>query len=105
MYIVVSTARQRRNNKIKAIEYIDGRIVAPVVEALDRAGEDYRILVLPDHPTPIRCRTHTSDPVPFVLFDSTKTYDQGCAFTEKTARGSDICIERGYELIQKLIGG
>ena len=92
-------------HKIKAIEYIDEKILAVVKQGLDAAGEDYRILVLPDHPTPIRCRTHTSEPVPFVLFDSTKTYDQGCAFTEKTARDSDIRFDRGYELIQKLIGG
>ena len=92
-------------HKILSIEYIDEKILAVVKNGLEAAGEDYRILVLPDHPTPIRCRTHTSDPVPFVLYDSTKTYDQGCAFTEKAARESGIRIERGYELIQKLIGG
>lgn len=92
-------------HKIRSIEYIDEKIVAAVKQGLDAAGEDYRILVLPDHPTPIRCRTHTSDPVPYVLYDSTKTYDQGCAFTEKGAKESGIFIEKGYELIQKMIGG
>ena len=92
-------------HKIRAIEYIDEKILAVVKQGLDAAGEDYRILVLPDHPTPIRCRTHTSDPVPFVLYDSAKTFDQGCAFTEKAARESDVRFDRGYELIQKLIGG
>ena len=92
-------------HKIKAIEYIDEKILAVVKYGLDASGEDYRILVLPDHPTPIRCRTHTSDPVPFVLYDSTRPHDQGCAFTEKAARQSGICVDRGYELIQKLIGG
>ena len=61
--------------------------------------------VLPDHPTPIRCRTHTSDPVPFVLYDSTQSHDQGCGFTEKEARRSGITVDHGYDLIQKLIGG
>lgn len=92
-------------HKIRSIEYIDEKIVAAVKSGLDAAGEDYRILVLPDHPTPIRCRTHTSDPVPYLLFDSTKPADQGCAFTEKCARESGIFVEHGYELIRKLIGG
>ena len=92
-------------HKIKSIEYIDERIIGAVKEGLDAAGEDYRILVLPDHPTPIRCRTHTSDPVPYLLYDSTKPCDQGCAFTEKDAKQSGIFIEHGYELIRKLIGG
>ena len=92
-------------HKIKSIEYIDERIIGAVKEGLDAAGEDYRILVLPDHPTPIRCRTHTSDPVPYLLYDSTKPCDQGCAFTEKDAKQSGIFTEHGYELIRKLIGG
>ena len=92
-------------HKIKAIEYIDEKIIGAVKNGLDAAGEDYRILVLPDHPTPIRCRTHTSDPVPFVLYDSTKPADQGCAFTEKDAKQSGIFVDHGYELIRKLIGG
>lgn len=92
-------------HKIKAIEYIDEKIIGAVKDGLDAAGEDYRILVLPDHPTPIRCRTHTSDPVPYVLYDSTAAFDQGCAFTEKSAKESGIFIDHGYELIQKLIGG
>lgn len=92
-------------HKIKAIEYIDERIIGAVKSGLDAAGEDYRILVLPDHPTPIRCRTHTSAPVPYMLYDSTKPIDQGCAFTEKGAKESGIFVEHGYELIRKLIGG
>ena len=92
-------------HKIKAIEYIDEKIIGAVKDGLDAAGEDYRILVLPDHPTPIRCRTHTSDPVPYVLYDSTVAFDQGCAFTERCARESGVFVANGYELIQKLIGG
>ena len=92
-------------HKIKAIEYIDEKIVGAVKNGLEAAGENYRILVLPDHPTPIRCRTHTSDPVPYVLYDSTAPLDQGVAFTEKAAKESGIFIDHGYELIRKLIGG
>lgn len=92
-------------NKILSIEYIDERIIGAVKTGLDAAGEDYRILVLPDHPTPIRCRTHTSSPVPFVLYDSTQPQDQGCGFTEKDAKASGITVDHGYDLMQKLIGG
>ena len=91
-------------HKIQSIAWIDEKIVAAVKNGLDQAGEDYRIMVLPDHPTPIRCRTHTSDPVPFVLYDSTKTANNACGFTEKEARASGITVAHGYELIQKLIG-
>ena len=92
-------------HKIRSIEYIDGKIIGAVKNGLEAAGEAYRILVLPDHPTPIRCRTHTSDPVPYLLYDSTKPVDQGCAFTEKDAKESGIFVEHGYELIRTLIGG
>ena len=57
--------------KIRSIEYLDGRLIAPICQGLEEAGEDYRMLVLPDHPNPLRYRTHTGDPVPYVLFDST----------------------------------
>lgn len=92
-------------HKIQSIEYIDEKIVAAMKNGLDAAGEDYRILVLPDHPTPIRCRTHSSDPVPYVLYDSMNPIDQGCAFTEAAAKESGIFVEHGYDLIRKLIGG
>ena len=59
--------------KVKAIEYLDSRIIKPVKEGLEAAGEDFRMLVLPDHPTPICMRTHSSDSVPYLLYDSTKT--------------------------------
>ena len=57
--------------KVKAIEYLDSRVIKPVKEGLEAAGEDFRMLVLPDHPTPICMRTHSSDSVPYLLYDST----------------------------------
>jgi len=92
-------------HKVKSIEYIDQRIVAPVTAGLEAAGESYRILILPDHPTPIRCRTHTADPVPFLLYDSENPADLGGAFNEKQAQISGISVAHGHELIKKLIGG
>ena len=92
-------------HKIKAIEYIDERIVGPIKAGLEAAGESYRMLILPDHPTPIRCRTHTSDPVPFLLYDSTAAADHGCIFSEKTAGISGWFFANGCELMKNFIGG
>lgn len=84
--------------KIKSIEEIDEKIVKPLSEFLAATNEPYRILVLPDHPTPMALRTHTSDPVPFVLYDSQKTQGKpDNAFTEKSGAGGSF-FANGYEL-------
>ena len=59
-------------DKIRSIEWIDEKIIGPVTAKLSEQGQDFRMLVLPDHPTPICVRTHTADPVPYLLYDSTK---------------------------------
>ena len=91
--------------KVKAIEYLDEKVIRPVKEAMDASGEDYRMLILPDHPTPIACRTHTSDPIPYLLYDST---DQGmkteqAQYNEKQAAAGGIMVSEGYRLIEKLL--
>ena len=91
-------------NKIKAIEFLDGRVVAPVKQALDASGEEYRLLILPDHPTPIRCRTHTGDPVPYILYDSSKQRKAIAQYSEKEAKKTGIYEPEGYKLIDKLFG-
>lgn len=88
--------------KIQAIEYLDDRVIRIVREALDRSGEPYRLLVLPDHPTPIRVRTHTSDPVPYLLYDSGKELRRIGAYNEREAKISGLVVEHGYELIERL---
>ena len=88
--------------KIQAIEYLDERVIRIVREALDQAKEPYRLLVLPDHPTPIRVRTHTSDPVPYLLYDSEKELRRIGAYNEREAADSGIVVANGYELIEKL---
>ncbi len=90
-------------NKIKAIEYIDDQVVGPVAEALRAAGTDFRMLILPDHPTPVRVRTHTSDPVPYLLYDSTKAEEGSGTYCEKTGRKSGKMLEEGYRLIDHLL--
>lgn len=89
--------------KIKAIENLDGRVIKLIKEGLEKENIPYRMLVLPDHPTPIRCRTHTSDPVPYLLFDSTNPVKGLVSYSEKTARSTDKFVPEGYKLIDNLI--
>jgi len=88
--------------KIQAIEYLDTRVVGPMKAALDAAGEAYRMLVLPDHPTPVRVRTHTADSVPYLLYDSTNELDRTWNYNEKEGAASGICFPEGYKLIDHL---
>lgn len=88
--------------KVEAIHRMDTRIIAHVKEQLDASGEDYRLLVLPDHPTPIRVRTHVSDPVPYLLYDSTDLQKHDWKYTEAEAAKSGNKIQKGCELMEYL---
>lgn len=88
--------------KVQAIEYLDQRIIGPIANALEKAGTDYRMLVLPDHPTPIRVRTHTADSVPYMLYDSTQPQAHTWDYNEKEAAESGTFVAHGYEMIDKL---
>ncbi len=90
-------------NKVKSIEYLDSRVIRPLYKALAASGEDFRILVMPDHPTPIRLRTHTGDPVPYLLYDSTRAAGTGVLYNEAAAKTTGVYIEHGYTLIDKLL--
>ncbi len=89
--------------KIKAIEYLDERVLAKVVEKMNQSGEPYRMLVMPDHPTPIACRTHTDDAVPYMLYDSREDTESAGLYNEADARKSGIVVEQGYTLMSKLL--
>ena len=89
--------------KIQSIEYLDRRLIAPVKKAMEDAGEDFRMLVLPDHPTPIRLRTHTGDPVPYVLYDSTRQRKSIQKYTEAEAEATGNFEPNGYRLIEQLL--
>ncbi len=84
--------------KVQAIEYLDERVIRPVVKAMDESGEDYRLLILPDHPTPIRVRTHTADNVPYLLYDSRKDAKSERRYNEREAAEGPF-MERGQEII------
>lgn len=86
--------------KVRAIEYLDGRVIRLVKEGLDASGQDYRLLVLPDHPTPIQVRTHTSAPVPYLLYDSQKPQKNTWKYNEKEAKDSGNDIAPGCEMME-----
>ena len=90
-------------NKLKAIEYLDSRVIKPIYEKLTQSGIDFRMLILPDHPTPIAVRTHTSDPVPYMMYDSTNTLSNDIKYNERQAKGTGRIFEKGYELMSYFI--
>lgn len=95
--------RGETENKIKAISIIDEKILKPVVEALGELG-DFKVLVTPDHPTPLSIKTHTNDAVPFLIYDSRKSAEGvKNGFCEKNAKETGLYIEEGYTMMRKFI--
>ena len=90
-------------NKVKSIGLIDSLILKKVKDYLDGSGDDYRILICPDHPTPLLTKTHSSEPVPFMIFDSRKALDGAQTFTEKTASATGVYIEHGPSIMDRLL--
>ncbi len=91
--------------KIKSMEIIDVKIVKPIFEYLESQQEPFKMLILPDHPTPLSIRTHTSDPVPYVLYNSTKEiYNDNNAYDEVSAEMSGNFFETGYALMDYFLG-
>ena len=88
--------------KVQAVENLDERVIKRLTDALDAQNMEYRMLVLPDHPTPVRVRTHTSENVPYLLFDSTDIKNETWNYNEKDAAASGMLIEEGYTLIDRL---
>lgn len=88
--------------KVRAIEFLDQRLIRIVREAMDASGEPYRLLILPDHPTPIAARTHTADPVPYLLYDRKRPENGAESYCERTAVQSGRWEKNGYHLIEHL---
>lgn len=95
--------RAETDNKVLSVELIDQKILAPVYEYLKGTAEDFKILVLPDHPTPIEIRTHSMEPVPFFLYDSRKDVCGVTSYTEATAAETGLYIPDGFTLLEKVI--
>lgn len=86
--------------KTEAIQYLDQRVILPVKEGLDAFGEPYRMLILPDHPTPVSVRTHTADSVPYLLYDSAGEEEHTWNYNEAEAKKSGVFFENGWELME-----
>lgn len=97
--------RYEIDNKVKSIELIDYQIVGPILEAMKKYDE-FKVLVLPDHPTPLSLRTHTAEPIPFIIYDSTNEIDSpASSYDEFEAKKSNIFIDEGYKLMDLFING
>ncbi len=88
--------------KIYSIEQIDEQVVGPVFEYLEGCGEDYAMLVLPDHPTPLRIRTHSADPVPYALYRKGDARGKRLRYTERDAKAAGKYLDEGFRLIDRM---
>ncbi|WHH61425.1 cofactor-independent phosphoglycerate mutase [Petroclostridium sp. X23] len=97
--------RYEIENKVKSIELIDQHVVKVIKDELDAIGEDYKIMILPDHPTPLKLRTHTSDPVPFIIYNSrdNKYCESVEGYDEFSAKKTGIYFPEGYKLMDYFI--
>jgi len=86
--------------KVRALEQVDAHIVGPVLEALEAGGADWRILISPDHETPLALRTHDTRPVPFAMLGKGLEPSRGQAFTEREAAKSGFHVAVGHELME-----
>ncbi len=91
------------DQKVKAIELIDEKIVGPVMRYLENSGEDYAVLLTPDHPTPLSVMTHVKDPVPFAIYKKGQAESSGLSYTEANAKETGLFVEKGCELINMLL--
>ena len=94
--------RAETENKVLSIELIDQKILRPVYEYLESCGEPYKIMVLPDHPTPVRLRTHTISPVPFFIYSSEQNEDGVASFDEFSAAAKPMYVKDGFTLMELL---
>ncbi len=90
-------------NKIRAIELIDSDIIEPLTKGLYENGQDYKILIMPDHPTPIITKTHARDPVPFMIYTSNKESKGIDTFDEESVKSTGIYINSGTELAKMFL--
>lgn len=95
--------RAELENKITSIGNISERILKPIYEYLCHSGEEFSIMILPDHPTPICKRTHTLDPVPFMIYRSNVTEKGVDCFSEKSAKDKGLYVPKGHDLMSMLI--
>lgn len=94
--------RYEIDNKVKAIELIDSKIMAPILDYLYKQG-DFKVMVLPDHPTPLCYRTHTHDAVPFLIFDNNDIKNNDLKYCEEDAKSTGLYVEKGHNLMKSFL--
>ena len=93
------------DGKIKSIEYLDKRVLSYLLNRFNDAGIDYSIMILPDHPTPIAIKTHSREPVPFLIYKSTdEKNNPDAVYTENCAADAGLFVEEGHKLLDMFIG-
>ncbi len=91
-------------HKVFSIEQIDKLVVKPIIEELNRSNEEFSMLILPDHPTPVKIRTHTATPVPYLLYRSNKNFPSNAeSYDEDQAKATDIFEEVGHNLMARFL--
>lgn len=95
--------RAEVENKVISIEKIDELILKPVYDYLVSTGEAFKIMILPDHPTPLALRTHSSEPVPFMIYSSSEKENGVETFTEAECEKKELYIPNGYDLLSYMI--
>lgn len=94
--------RHEIENKVKSLELIDEKILKPLIDELE-TYDDYKILIMPDHATPLALKTHTNDPVPFMIYHKNGETEGVESFSEKTAAQTGIFVENGFDIMGKLV--
>ncbi len=96
--------RHEIENKVRSIELIDEEVVGPLLDGLDGIGP-WRMMILPDHPTPLATRTHSSDPVPYLIFERGRDERNGISgFDENQARSTGVHVDEGHRLMDRFLG-
>lgn len=96
--------RNEPENKVKAIELIDEKVLPVIINGLEEIGDDYKIMILPDHPTPIVTKTHASDPVPYMIYKKSAEKDSGVeSINEDTAKATGVYVDFGPSMMKKFI--
>jgi 2,3-bisphosphoglycerate-independent phosphoglycerate mutase len=94
--------RYEIENKKRSIELIDEKILGPVLEALEKY-DDYKVLVCPDHPTPLSLKTHTNDPIPFMIYHKKAEVSGVDTWNERTSKETGLFVSEGYTLMDKFL--
>lgn len=93
-------------DKVKAIEEIDDKVLGTILRGMDSINDDYRIMILPDHPTPLSIKTHTAEAVPFMICDSRFSHSSSQrSYDEKSAQNSGVYVENGFQLMCRFLKG